>query len=115
MIIRLISCTLLVASLSACSFYKMEVQQGNYITAEELAMAQPGMSHLQIREVLGTPLMHDDFRQNRWDYVFYLKKGSQTPQRSGVTVFFNEQGIATDIRHDQVPGTETKEAAKPAG
>jgi outer membrane protein assembly factor BamE len=87
--------------LSGCSIYKMDIQQGNYITQEALSQVRPGMSQSQVQDVLGTPLLTDDFRQNRWDYVFYLQQSGQLTKKSSVAVFFNEQGIVSDVRRDQ--------------
>lgn len=101
MIIRLISVFVLsTALLSGCGIYKMDIQQGNYITQEELSRLKPGMSRGEVQEILGTPLLTDDFRQNRWDYVFYLNQQGQVSKKSSLTVFFNEQDIVSDIRQD---------------
>ncbi len=91
-----LTCTLL---LGGCSSYKMEIQQGNYITQEELAMVQRGMPAAQVQAILGTPLLVDDFRKDRWDYVFYLKPPGEAVKRSSVTVFF-QNGVVRDIRRD---------------
>ena len=88
--------------LAGCSMYKMEIQQGNYITNEELAMVNTGMSQAQVQDILGTPLLVDDFHKDRWDYVFYLRAPSGEPKRSGVTVFFRN-GIVSQIRRDAAP------------
>ncbi|MEZ5449709.1 MAG: outer membrane protein assembly factor BamE [Thiolinea sp.] len=57
---------------------------------------RPGMSQEQVRAVLGTPLMTDDFHKNRWDYVFYIKEGTQISRQRGVTVFLmSRAGFAT--------------------
>lgn len=88
--------------LGGCSAYKMEIQQGNYITREELALVQPGMSKAQVQQTLGTPLLVDDFHKDRWDYVFYLKSPEGTVQRSSVTVFF-QNGTVRDIRNEVTP------------
>ncbi len=103
MIKPIISLTLAsVLLLGGCSSYKMEIQQGNYITREELALVQPGMSAAQVQTTLGTPLLVDDFHKDRWDYVFYLKSPDGTVQRSSVTVFF-QNGVVRDIRNEVVP------------
>lgn len=104
MIKRLISLSVLTAVLSGCGFYRMDIQQGNVISQEELSQVRPGMSQAQVQDILGTPLMTDAFRQNRWDYVFYLKEGGQNPKRSGITILFNAAGIVTDIRQDKPAG-----------
>nr|CAA6829926.1 MAG: Outer membrane protein assembly factor BamE [uncultured Thiotrichaceae bacterium] len=99
MIIRLISVFVLSSALlSGCSIYKIDIQQGNHVTQEELSQITPGMGREQVQQILGTPLLTDDFRQNRWDYVFYLQKKGQATQKSSITVFFNEQGIVSDVR-----------------
>ncbi len=103
MIKPIISLTLsAVLLLGGCTSYKMEIQQGNYITREELALVQPGMSAAQVQATLGTPLLVDDFHKDRWDYVFYLKSPDGTVQRSSVTVFF-QNGVVRDIRNEVVP------------
>ncbi|MEB4591947.1 outer membrane protein assembly factor BamE [Candidatus Thiothrix sp. Deng01] len=100
MIKPIISLTLAAAMLlGGCNTYKMEIQQGNYITREELAMVRPGMSEAQVKDILGTPLMVDDFHKNRWDYVFYLHAPGEPVKRNSATVFF-QNGIVRDIRTD---------------
>lgn len=84
--------------------YRMEVQQGNYITDQELALVKLGMNAAQVQSVLGTPLLVDDFHKDRWDYVFLRRLSSGKTERNGVTVFF-QNGIVRDVRRDAVPNT----------
>lgn len=98
--IILASCMTMVV-LTGCSSYKMDIEQGNIVTQEELNQVKQGMSPADVQMVLGTPLLRDDFNQNRWDYVFYLKQGNGTTKKQGVTVFFNN-GVVSDLRLDQV-------------
>ena len=45
-------------ALSGCGLvYKMEINQGNYVTQEMVAQLKPGMTRDQVRFVLGTPLL----------------------------------------------------------
>lgn len=92
--------------LGGCSFYKMDIQQGNYITQAELDQVKAGMSPAQVQDILGTPLLVDDFHTDRWDYVFYLKSPRKGNQRSSITVFFNN-GVVSQVRQD-TPLVETK-------
>lgn len=87
--------------LAGCSTYKMEIQQGNYITQQELTSVQRGMSAEQVRAILGTPLLQDDFRKDRWDYTFYLKGRDGSVQRSSVTVLF-QNGMVSDMRTENL-------------
>ena len=46
--------------------YKIDIQQGNYVTQDMIAKLQPGMSRSQVRFALGTPLIVDPFRTDDW-------------------------------------------------
>jgi outer membrane protein assembly factor BamE len=72
--------------------YKIDIQQGNYVTQDMIAKLKPGMSRSQVRFALGTPLLVDPFRTDRWDYVYtYQKQGELTEQRTVTVVFRGEQ------------------------
>ena len=49
--------------------YKMDIQQGNLLTQEQVSRLKPGMSKEEVRLILGTPLLTDIFHADRWDYV----------------------------------------------
>lgn len=60
-------------SLTGCAgfgVYKIDIQQGNLVTQDQVAKVKPGMSRLDVRNTLGTPLLQDVFHQDRWDYYF---------------------------------------------
>jgi outer membrane protein assembly factor BamE len=68
--------------------YKPDVIQGNVVTTEQIALVKPGMTRAQVREALGSPLITDPFHNDRWDYVFTLKRqGFDDQARSFVVVF----------------------------
>jgi outer membrane protein assembly factor BamE len=68
--------------------YKMDIVQGNFVSKEQAAAIKPGMSRLQVRDILGTPLLTSIFHADRWDYVFTFKRQGMEPQSRKVTVFF---------------------------
>ncbi len=68
--------------------YKMDIVQGNFVSKEQAAAVKPGMSRLQVRDILGTPLLTSIFHADRWDYVFTFKRQGMEPQSRKVTVFF---------------------------
>lgn len=70
--------------------YRTDIQQGNFISSEMVAQLKPGMTPDQVRFVLGTPLLTDMFHQNRWDYVFALKRSNGEVTRSQLTLFFRD-------------------------
>ena len=79
--------------LSACSNYKLEVQQGNLVTQESITQLQRGMTKQQVQALLGTPLMTDSFNADRWDYVFYQSKNKDSSQSKNITVFFQNNQL----------------------
>jgi outer membrane protein assembly factor BamE len=97
--------------LSACnpvsvfSVYRMEVQQGNFLTQEMASQLKAGMTKDQVRFVLGTPLVSDIFHDTRWDYVYRLQQAnsSQVEERR-LSVFF-EDGKLVRLEGDVTPGS----------
>mgnify|MGYP006274280387 CR=1 FL=1 len=70
--------------------YVPDVVQGNFISSEQYAKLQLGMSREQVRQILGTPLLASYFHANRWDYVFEFKRaGQRVGKERHVTVFFD--------------------------
>jgi outer membrane protein assembly factor BamE len=73
--------------------YKIEVVQGNFVSKEQVQALRPGMSRLQVREMLGTPLVTSLFHADRWDYVFTLKRTGSPFQERRLTVFFRGDAL----------------------
>jgi outer membrane protein assembly factor BamE len=69
--------------------YKLEIPQGNVITQEMVDKLKAGMTRAQVRFVLGTPLVVDAFRTNRWDFVYTLQKGGKTLESRRITILFD--------------------------
>ena len=63
--------------------YRAPVVQGNVVTREQVAVLRPGMSRIQVRDILGTPLLTSVFHADRWDYVFTLRQQGREPQEIG--------------------------------
>lgn len=92
-------------SLQACSAlqpYRVPVVQGNVVTREQVAVLRPGMSRIQVRDILGTPLLTSVFHADRWDYVFTLKRQNAEPQARRVTVFFKGD-VLERFEADELP------------
>jgi outer membrane protein assembly factor BamE len=84
--------------------YRITVVQGNFVSAEAAAQMQVGMSRDQVRQVLGTPLLTDMFHADRWDYVFYFKRGntSVVQQRDFIVNFAGDR-VASWSGGDDLP------------
>ncbi|MGB3068766.1 MAG: outer membrane protein assembly factor BamE [Ottowia sp.] len=106
----------LAATLSACSsfnratqgmadaltLYKPEVVQGNFVSKEQVSALQQGMTRLQVRDILGTPLLTSVFHGDRWDYVFTMRRQGVEPQNFRLTVFFDGDTM-TRYEGDEMP------------
>jgi outer membrane protein assembly factor BamE len=98
--------------LSACSSvsgvanlvtpYKIDIQQGNVVTREQAQVLQPGMSRVQVRDVLGSPLLTSVFHADRWDYVFTFRRQGQAPQQRQLVVFFKGD-VLERFEADELP------------
>ncbi len=74
--------------------YRIDIQQGNFVSREMVGQIQPGMTPDQVRFILGTPLLADVFHANRWDYAFRLEKGNGEIITSRVSVHFQDNRVA---------------------
>ena len=75
--------------------YKMEIVQGNVITSEQVAMARPGLTRAQVRDVMGSPLLADPFHADRWDYVFTIRRQGAEPQLRRIVVLFKNDALVS--------------------
>ena len=83
--------------------YVPDVIQGNFISSEQYAKLEVGMSREQVRQILGTPLLTSYFHANRWDYVFEFKRlGEKISKERRVTVFFDGDKV-TKFNGDALP------------
>lgn len=91
--VRCLSTICLLALMSSsCSVYRMEVQQGNALTNEAVSQLQRGMTKAEVAALIGTPLLQDNFRSNRWDYLYFTGRGNRSQQKHNLTLFFqNDQ------------------------
>lgn len=90
--------------------YKIDIQQGNYVTQDMVAKLKPGMSRAQVRFVLGTPLVADVFHADRWDYVYLYQKAGQVTEHRRMTVIFRDDKLVR-LEGDVVPA-KPKSAAE---
>ncbi len=75
--------------------YRITVVQGNFVSHEAAAQMQVGMTRDQVKALLGTPLLADMFHADRWDYIFYFKRGSTAVvQQRDFIVTFNGDKVA---------------------
>ena len=103
-------------AMSAITPYKVEVVQGNFVSREQVQALQPGMSRQQVREILGTPLLTSVFHNDRWEYVFTIKRQGVQEQNRKLAVFFDGERFVR-AEGDEMPSESEFVAAlgKPIG
>ena len=91
--------------------YKIDVQQGNYVTQEMVEKLKPGMTRAQVKFLLGTPLVVDVFRNDRWDYVYLYNKAGEITEQRRVSILFENDRLKR-IEGDVVAKGAAKESAR---
>ena len=92
--------TVLIALLLVClaqggCVYRMPIQQGNFLEPRLVDKLEIGMTRAQVRYLLGTPMVPATFDADRWDYLYYLRKGRvHAPVHRRLTIFFAADKVA---------------------
>ena len=90
---KFISTLTLTLLLSGCAVYKAPVQQGNALSNASVSQLQKGMSKAEVSSILGNPLLQDNFRSDRWDYVFYEGNGRKQENKQNLTLLFQNDRL----------------------
>lgn len=97
---------MLAASPGCVRNYRVEVQQGNVISTEQIKKINPGVSRNEVRFILGTPLIEDPFHAQRWDYFYSLDPGKGQPlTQHRLSIWFEaDQVTRTHVEGAGLPG-----------
>jgi outer membrane protein assembly factor BamE len=74
--------------------YRLDINQGNYLSQDMVDKLKVGQSKTQVRGILGTPLVTSLFRDYRWDYVYIFARAGRVREHRQFTVFFNGDALA---------------------
>jgi len=93
------------AALTLCAFtavfsagcvYKIDIQQGNQLDLEDIEQVEVGMTQSQVRYLLGSPVVQDNFRSDRWDYMYYFKGGrAKSPEQYWLIIEFEDERVSS--------------------
>lgn len=83
--------------------YRVEIVQGNVVTKEQMQQIKTGMTRAQVRETLGSPLLTDLFHDNRWDYVFTIRRQGAAPQNRRIQLNFDGDLLAKIEAPEDLP------------
>jgi len=108
----------ILAALAGCSSsrwgfpYRAGVQQGNWLTQDQVAVLRPGMTAEQVRFALGTPSLQSVLHSDRWDYPYYYRNGNGDVQMRKLTVFFDKDKKLVRWEGDEQPELQPFQIAK---
>jgi len=91
--------------------YKIEIQQGNFISQEMTSQLKEGMSKEQVRQIMGTPLLVDLFHTERWDYIYTRSTADGRREKRRMAIFF-EDGKLARVDGDSMPPLPTSAAGR---
>jgi outer membrane protein assembly factor BamE len=90
---------LLVGTLTGCARdkwgfpYEAPVQQGNWVTQEQVALLRKGMTREQVRFILGSPTLNNVLHAERQDYPYYYKPSYGPAQTRKFTAWFQDNQL----------------------
>lgn len=108
----------ILATLAGCSTsrwgfpYRAGIQQGNWLTKDQVAVLRPGMTADQVRFALGTPSLQSVLHSDRWDYPYYYRNGNGDVQMRKLTVFFDSDKKLVRWEGDEQPELQPFQIAK---
>ena len=73
--------------------YKIDINQGNYLSQDAVDRLKVGMTQAQVRQTLGTPLLTDIFHADRWDYVYWREAQDGKREQRKVALFFEDNKL----------------------
>ncbi|WP_083566814.1 outer membrane protein assembly factor BamE [Pandoraea thiooxydans] len=84
--------------------YRINIVQGNFVSKEAYSQLHKGMTREQVRLLIGTPLLTDMFHDNRWDYIFYFKRGNtEVVQERRLTLNFEGDQLVSWSGGENLP------------
>ena len=67
-------------TISGCSLYRADLQQGNYITQVEIDKLQTGQTKAEVQQIMGSTIVNPMFTQEQWNYSFGYIDGKHRDQ-----------------------------------
>ncbi len=81
-------------TLRSFGIYKLDINQGNYLSQDMVDKLKVGQTKVQVRQLLGTPLLVSPFRDERWDYVYEFTRQGRVVEHRTFTVYFVADKVA---------------------
>ena len=93
LIVIIISIALPACSTGLFSVHKIDIQQGNALDGEDLEKLHEGMSRDAVIQALGRPVLKPVLNNDRWEYVYYLKKPDTPAEKRRLVILFDSDRV----------------------
>ena len=87
---------------SSISDAAVNLLQDHVLNSKMLLQLRPGMTKPQVQSVLGAPLIPDNAHDDRWNYIYQRRQGSEIKEQRLVVLVF-EDGLLKSVRGDIIP------------
>ena len=81
-------------TLRSFGVYRLDINQGNYLSQDQVDKLKVGQTKLQVRQLLGTPLIVSAFRDSRWDYSYAFTRQGRVLEHRTFTAYFVDDKLA---------------------
>lgn len=89
---------------SAIAHAALNLPQDHVLNSKMLLQLRPGMTKSQVQAILGAPIIPDIAQDDRWNYVYQRRSGSELKEQRLVILVF-ENGLLKSVRGDVMPVT----------
>lgn len=94
----LLGSTLLVGCSSPSNWvYRPDINQGNYLTLDEMAKVNLGMTKQQIMFLLGSPMLTSAYGDSVWYYVFRRQPQHNKVIQQKLILTFDQSEVLIDM------------------
>ncbi|MGP1959250.1 MAG: outer membrane protein assembly factor BamE [Arsenophonus sp. NC-CH8-MAG3] len=80
--------------------YHPDINQGNYLSSNDVAKIKKGMTQQQVAYTLGTPMLKELFGQQVWYYIFRQQLKYKKVKQQTLTLIFDPNGILVVIKNN---------------
>ena len=87
------------------SIYRLDINQGNYVTQDQVEKLKVGQTRQTVKAILGTPLVADPFHATRWDYVYEFRRQGEVVTHRTFTAYFVDEKLAR-WEGDEMPASQ---------
>ena len=94
---KILVVSLLAVSLTNClsyDFSRRMVQQGNLLPQTKINQLHLNMSKNEVANLMGTSLLSPMFNEQRWDYAFTQRRGTDALHRKHISLYFTNDRLS---------------------